>query len=116
MRSTPAARIAISVLSIVDSTCTSPRKKSSAPAITRKARSSQAIIGSTLEGRHLARRQLRHYAPALGTGHGRPAGDLIDRAPAAETQAARAIDLADVDTGALHSAPARNTAGRLCSL
>src|ERR1700687_4723753 len=103
----PAARIAISVLPIVDRTWTSPRNRNSRPAITRKARSSHAVIGSFSDDRDLAVGQLRHDAPALRARHTRPAGDLLDRAPAAAAQARCAIDLADVDARALHSGSGR---------
>src|SRR5260221_6769721 len=102
MSSTPAARIAISVLSMVDKACTSPRRKNSTPAITRKARSSHAVIGSPFDQRHLARGQLFHDAAPLRARHRRPAGDLLDRATAAEAQTRCAIDLAHIDARALH--------------
>src|SRR5215211_3755833 len=64
------------------------------------ARPTPAMSEPLLVGRRgfgFARRKLGHDALALRLGHGAPAGDLVERARAAETKARVAVDDAHVD-------------------
>src|SRR3990170_3515627 len=56
----------------------------------------------------LAGLELAHYGTPLGTAHRRPAGDLLDGAPAADTQARRGVEQANID--------ARRFQGGFCPL
>ena len=127
MSSTPAARIAISVLSMPDKTCTSPRRKQQhSPAITRKARSNPRHHRLTLRPPASARAgssSMMRRRSVLVIADQRAISSSERRQPQAQTRCA--IDLAHVDARGLHRAssslssaagiPAR-IIGRICSV